>query len=60
MMVQFVRVRLAALLTDRKGISSMEYAALAVGVVGAVLAGAKVFGTALQNYLSALLTTVGL
>ena len=59
-MVQFVRARLAALITDRSGISSMEYAALAVGVVGAVLAGAKVFGDALSTYFSTLLTTVGL
>jgi Flp pilus assembly pilin Flp len=59
-MVQFLRTRLEALLADRAGISSMEYAALAVGVIAAVLAGAKVFGSALSTYLGTLLTTVGL
>jgi len=59
-MIQYVKARCTAVMTDKAGISSMEYAALAVGVIGAVLAGAKLFGTALSNYLGDLLTTVGL
>lgn len=59
-MLQSLKARCAALMTDRAGISSMEYAALAVGVVGAVLLGAKAFGNALSTYLSGLLVTVGL
>lgn len=36
--------RLFALLTDRKGVSSLEYAVLAVGIVAAVAAGALTVG----------------
>jgi Flp pilus assembly pilin Flp len=59
-MMQSLRTRLMALMQDRAGISSMEYAALAVGVVGAVLAGATVFGSALSTYLAGLLALTGL
>jgi Flp pilus assembly pilin Flp len=36
--------RLFALLKDRKGVSAMEYAVLAIGIVVAVAAGASTLG----------------
>ncbi len=48
-MLRYLKQRYTALMADRTGISSMEYAALAVGVIGAVLAGATIFGNALST-----------
>jgi Flp pilus assembly pilin Flp len=59
-MLRYLKQRGTALMVDRSGISSMEYAALAVGVIGAVLAGATIFGNALSTYLGNLLTAAGL
>jgi Flp pilus assembly pilin Flp len=59
-MVQLLKTRWTALMADRTGISSIEYAAMAVGVVVAVVAGAKALGGALSTFLGILMTTVGL
>jgi|HubBroStandDraft_6_1064221.scaffolds.fasta_scaffold4007711_1 hypothetical protein len=59
-MMQSLKTRWLALIEDRAGISSMEYAALAVGVIGAVLLGATAFGNALSTYLAGLLALTGL
>jgi Flp pilus assembly pilin Flp len=42
---------LVHLLGDRKGISSLEYGVLAVGIVAAVALGAKSLGSAVSTYL---------
>jgi len=43
-MFDYVLFRLRALLADRKGISSLEYAVMAVGIVGAVATAALALG----------------
>ena len=52
-MLEFAKLRLKALIGDRRGISSLEYAVMAVGIVGAVATAAITLGadiaTALTN-----------
>ena len=43
-MLEFVKVRLRSLIADRKGISSLEYAVMAVGIVGTVALAATTLG----------------
>jgi Flp pilus assembly pilin Flp len=47
--------RLFALLKDRRGVSAMEYAVLAIGIVVAVAAGAATLGGDFQTTM----TTIG-
>lgn len=47
--------RLFAVLKDRKGVSAMEYAVLAVGIVAAVAIGA----TSLGNSFESTMTSIG-
>ena len=42
-------VLVPAMLMDRKGVSSLEYAILAFGIIGAVSAAMGVFSTGLSN-----------
>ena len=44
--------RLSALLKDRKGISAVEYAVLAVGIVAVVAGAASLLGTAVSGVFS--------
>jgi Flp pilus assembly pilin Flp len=46
------------ILADRKGISSLEYGVLAVGIVAAVAAGAATLGSAVSTYLGTTLTAL--
>jgi Flp pilus assembly pilin Flp len=44
-MIQYMLVLLSAAMRDRKGVSSLEYAILAFGVIGAVFAAVGILGT---------------
>lgn len=55
-MLNFVKLRLFALMTDRKGISSMEYAVLAVGIVAAVAVAAGTLGNSVSTLFGKLAT----
>jgi Flp pilus assembly pilin Flp len=48
-MFQHMLPLISAILKDRKGVSSLEYAILAFGIIGAVTAAMGVFTTGLSN-----------
>ena len=48
-MVQSMFVLLSAVVRDRKGVSSLEYAVLAFGIIGAVTLALQSFGTGLSG-----------
>ena len=47
-MVQYILVLLSATMRDRKGVSSLEYAILAFGIIAAVTTALTGFGTTLS------------
>jgi Flp pilus assembly pilin Flp len=51
-MLEYALIRLKTLIGDRKGISSLEYAVMAVGIVGAVAAAAVTLGTDIADALN--------
>ncbi len=57
-MLEYALVRLKALAGDRKGISSLEYAVMAVGIVGAVAAAAVTLGGDIATALSGIGTYI--
>jgi Flp pilus assembly pilin Flp len=48
-MIQYMLVLLSATMRDRKGVSSLEYAILAFGIIGAVTLALANFGTGLSG-----------
>lgn len=46
-------------LSDRKGISSLEYGVLAVGIVAAVAAGAVTVGNQMTTVFASIVTALG-
>lgn len=48
-MLQYMLVLTSAALKDRKGVSSLEYAILAFGIIGALATAMTTFGTGLSN-----------
>jgi Flp pilus assembly pilin Flp len=53
-MVQYMLVLLSAVMRDRKGVSSLEYAILAFGIIGAVFAAVNVLGVEMSGMFSAI------
>jgi Flp pilus assembly pilin Flp len=48
-MVQYMLVLISSVMRDRKGVSSLEYAILAFGIIGAVTLALQSFGTGLSG-----------
>lgn len=54
-----IKAEIEAALSDRKGISSLEYGVLAVGIVAAVAAGAVTVGTRMTAVFAQIVTELG-
>jgi Flp pilus assembly pilin Flp len=48
-MLQYTLVLLSGVMRDREGVSSLEYAILAFGIIGAVFAGVGLLGTEISG-----------
>ncbi len=57
-MAFYLQLGLARLFADRRGITAVEYAALAVGVISVTSIGAAAFGEAVQSLFAALRSAV--
>jgi Flp pilus assembly pilin Flp len=55
-MLNLIATHLNALLADRKGISSMEYAIMAVAIIGAVATAAGLLGTEIGAVMNTLIS----
>ncbi|MGD0103366.1 MAG: hypothetical protein ABSC06_04935 [Rhodopila sp.] len=58
-MILNMLMMMTALLRDRKGVSSLEYVVLAVGIIGAVSVGATNLGTTLTAAFTTLVADLG-
>lgn len=55
-MLQYMLVLVPAMLNDRRGVSSLEYAILALGVIGAVSAATAVLASGLSEIFQDIVT----
>ena len=58
-MLQSMFVRLTVALNDRKGISSLEYAVLAAGVLGALITALGLLDTAIGSMFKQVISDLG-
>ena len=57
-MVQYMLVLLSAVTRDRKGVSSLEYAVLAFGIIGAVYAAVSALGIEMSGMFGAIVSNL--
>jgi Flp pilus assembly pilin Flp len=58
-MMQYVRVMLTAVMRDRKGVSSLEYVVLAVGIITAITLGVTDLGKSLSSAFANIIADLG-